>query len=165
MDMAKAGKRPPGERKTVQTNVGRTFAALSATNEAILYADSPEALYQQVCDAAHSSGDFRATAIFLRIPDTERLRYAAGAGALIERLSSVEISIAHGPSQPLGLAGEALRDQKPGISNDFLNDPRGWAWHEHARSAGVLAIAALPLTCNGESVGALMVYLGEAGSL
>jgi hypothetical protein len=110
MDMPKAGKEPPGERKTVQTNVGQTFAALSATNEAILYAESPEALYQQVCDAAHSSGDFRATAIFLRIPGTERLRYAAGAGSLIERLSTVEISIAHSPSEPLGLAGEALRD-------------------------------------------------------
>ena len=135
----------------MQTHVGRTFAALSATNEAILYAESPEALYQQVCDAAFSSGDFRATAIFLQIPGTERLRFAAGAGTLIERLSAVEISVAHGPTEPIGLAGEALRDQRPGISNDFLNDPRGWAWHEHARKAGVGAIAALPLTCNGRA--------------
>jgi hypothetical protein len=49
----------------VETNIARTFAALSATNEAILYAKSPEQLYRQVCEAAFSGGDFLATAVFL----------------------------------------------------------------------------------------------------
>jgi hypothetical protein len=35
-----------------ETNLARTLAALSATNEAILYAKSPEQLYRQVCEAA-----------------------------------------------------------------------------------------------------------------
>ena len=61
-------------------NIARTFAALSATNEAILYAKSPDELYRQVCDAALSSGDFLATAIFLLEPGTSMLRFAAGFG-------------------------------------------------------------------------------------
>ena len=36
----------------METNFARTFAALSATNEAILYAKSPEELYEKVCEAA-----------------------------------------------------------------------------------------------------------------
>src|ERR1700737_2022286 len=98
---------PPREPMILQTNVARTFAALSATNEAILYAKSPAELYQQVCDAAFSSGDFLATAIFLLQPGTELLRFAAGGGELSEGLRPLEISIAQ-TIHPLGLAGEAL---------------------------------------------------------
>jgi hypothetical protein len=58
--------------------------ALSATNEAILYAKSPEELYQQVCEAAFSSGDFLATAIFLLEPGSNMLRLAAGVGEDID---------------------------------------------------------------------------------
>ena len=149
----------------MQTNVARTFAALSATNEAILYSESPEELYRQVCNAAFASGDFLATAIFLHVPGTELLRFAAGGGELTERLRALEISIAETPGKPLGLSGEALRDQQPSISNDFLNDPRAWALREAALEVGIGAVASLPLTCNGRSVGALIVYQREAGSL
>ena len=78
----------------METNIARTFAALSATNEAILYAKSPEELYRQVCEAAFSSGDFLATAVFLREPATDMLRFAAGFGDDIKRLREIDISIA-----------------------------------------------------------------------
>ena len=116
----------------LQSNAARTIAALSATNEAILYARSPEQLYQQVCEAA-IIGDFLTTAIFLLQPGTETLRFAASAGECADRLRSIEISIAQTTSQVLELAGEAIRDQRPSISNDFANDPRGWAWRSTAR--------------------------------
>jgi diguanylate cyclase (GGDEF)-like protein len=148
----------------LQTNVARTFAALSATNEAILYAKSPEQLYRQVCEAAIFS-DFLATAIFLLEPGTEMLRFAAGAGEFAGRLHPLEISIAPTPFQVLGLAGESMRDQRPAISNDFLNDARASTWRKQATEALVGAVAALPLTCNGRSVGVLMVFRREAGSL
>ncbi|TDM75629.1 hypothetical protein CEE97_10995, partial [Lactobacillus crispatus] len=49
-----------GPSGIVQSSIGRTFAALNATNEAILYAKSPEELYGKVCEAAFSSGSFLA---------------------------------------------------------------------------------------------------------
>ena len=51
---------PAGSLGTVRTDIARTFAALNATNEAILYAKSPEELYAKVCEAAFSVGDFLA---------------------------------------------------------------------------------------------------------
>ena len=66
----------------LETHIARTFAALSATNEAILYAKSPEELYRQVGEAAFSSGDFLATAVFLLEPGTSMLRLAAGQARL-----------------------------------------------------------------------------------
>jgi len=60
--------------------VVRMFAALSATNEAILRINSKEKLFQQVCEAALHSGNFIAAAILLREPGTDDLKVVAGAG-------------------------------------------------------------------------------------
>jgi diguanylate cyclase (GGDEF)-like protein len=148
----------------VDTNIPRTFAALSASNEAILYAKSPEELYRRVCEAAFSSGDFLATGIFLLKPGTTMLQSAAAAGELAAQLREVEISIAE-TEFGIGISGEAFRDQRPCISNDFLNDPRSAIWRADANRAHIGAAASLPLTCNGKSVGVLIVYRYEAGSL
>jgi diguanylate cyclase (GGDEF)-like protein len=149
----------------VETNIARIFAALSATNEAILYAKSPEELYRQVCEAAFSSGDFLATAILLLEPETGMLRFAAGFGEDLKRLREIDISVAADTPEGSGVCGQAFRDQRPSISNDFLNDARSLAWREGACHAHVGAAAALPLTCNGRGVGVLLVTLREAGSL
>src|SRR5438105_12858700 len=93
-----------GEPMIFETNIARPFAALSATNEAILYAKSPEQLYRQVCEAAVFS-DFLATAIFLLEPGTQTLRLAASAGEFAGRLHPIEISTVQMASQDPGLAG------------------------------------------------------------
>lgn len=149
----------------MQTTLARTFAALSAINEAIIYARSPDELYQKVCDAGFSSGDFMAVAVFLVEPDGSRLRFAAGCGDDVARLRAIEITTQAGTPEGSGVGGEAFRSQKLCISNDFLNDPRSLAWREGATKAGVGAAAALPLVCVGRSIGVLYVTRSEAGSL
>ncbi|WP_035696147.1 GAF domain-containing protein, partial [Bradyrhizobium liaoningense] len=147
------------------TILARTLAALSAINEAILYARSPDELYQKVCDAGFSSGDFLAVAVFLVEPDGRRLRYAAGCGDDIPRLRSIVITTEAGTPEGSGVGGEAFRDRKLCISNDYLNDPRSLAWREGVAKAHIGAAAALPLLCNGKSVGVLYVTRSEANSL
>jgi diguanylate cyclase (GGDEF)-like protein len=149
----------------LKTSIARTFAALNATNEAILYAKSPEELYEKVCEAAFSSGDFLATAVFLLEPETSLLRFAAGFGEDIVRLRSIDISIVANTPEGSGVCGQAFRDQKVSISNDFLNDTRSLAWRQGVRAGHVGAVAALPLTCNGRSVGVLLVTRHEPGSI
>jgi diguanylate cyclase (GGDEF)-like protein len=149
----------------LQTTLARTFAALSAINEAILYAKSPVELYQKVCDAGFASGDFLAVSVFLVEPDGRRLRYAAGCGEDLPRMRSIELTTEEGTPEGSGVGGEAFRSQRPCLSNDFLNDPRSLAWREGAAKAGVGAAAALPLICNGRSVGVLIVTRSQVGSL
>ena len=148
---------PAGSLGTVKTDIARTFAALNATNEAILYAKSPEELYAKVCEAAFSVGDFLAVAIFLLEPETNLLRFAAGYGDDVPRLRSIDISIVAGTPEGSGVSGQAFRDRKICVSNDFLNDQRSLAWREGAKANQVDASAALPLICNGEGVGVLLV--------
>lgn len=147
------------------TDIARTFAALNATNEAILYAKSPDELYAKVCEAAFSVGDFLAVAVFLHDPKTNLLRFAAGCGDDVARLRSIDISIVAGTPEGAGVSGQAFRDRRVCVSNDFLNDPRSLAWRDGARANQVGAAAALPLTCNGESVGVLLVSRREAHSI
>jgi diguanylate cyclase (GGDEF)-like protein len=149
----------------VRTNITRTFAALNATNEAILYAKSPEELYAQVCEAAFSSGDFLATAVFLLEAGTNLLRCAAGFGEDIKRLRQIDISTVAGTPEGSGVCGQAFRDRKLCISNDYMNDARSLAWRHGMFAGSIGAAAALPLTCNGCSVGVLLVTMREPGSL
>jgi len=149
----------------LETDIARTFAALNATNEAILYAKSPEELYGKVCDAAFSSGDYLATAIFLLEPQTGLLKFAAGCGGDLARLRRIDISIIANTPEGSGVCGQAFRDQKVCLSNDFLNDTRSLAWREGACNAHVGAAMGLPLICGGRSVGVFLVTRREAGSL
>jgi diguanylate cyclase (GGDEF)-like protein len=149
----------------VKTMMTRISAALSATNEAILYAKSPEQLYEQVCKAAFSCGDFLATAVFLQQPCSHLLRFAAGFGQDIPRLRQIEISTAADRPEGTGVCGRAFRNQQLCLSNDFINDARSLAWREGARTSGIGAAAAMPLFCNGHTVGVLLVTMGKAGSL
>ena len=96
----------------MKTDIARTFAALNATNEAILYAKSPEELYEKVCEAAFSVGDFLAVAVFLLEPETNLLRFAAGCGDDVPRLRSIDISIVAGTPEGSGVCGQAFRDRK-----------------------------------------------------
>jgi len=142
----------------------RMFAALSATNEAILRINSKEKLFQQVCEAALHSGNFIAAAILLREPGTDDLKVVAGAGNDVEiRARSYSILA----TQPTGngLVGIAFRTRKPCVSNDLLNDERLKSWHNAASRAGARAAAALPVIRAGESVGVILVALDETDAL
>ncbi len=63
----------------MKTDIARTFAALNATNEAILYAKSPEELYDEgLRSRVLRSGTSWPRPIFLLEPETNLLRFAAG---------------------------------------------------------------------------------------
>src|SRR6185312_442148 len=121
--------------------------------------------YAKVCEAAFSVGDFLAVAIFLLEPDTNFLRFAAGFGDDVPRLRSIDISIVAGTPEGSGVSGQAFRDRKICVSNDFLNDPRSLPWREGATAGQVGTAAALPLTCHGEGVGVLLVSRHEPHSI
>jgi len=140
------------------------FAALSATNEAVLRINSQENLFQQVCEAALHSGNFVAAAILLQESGTDALKVVAGAGddaELRARTYSISADVPTGN----GLVGIAFRTRKPCVSNDLLNDERLKSWHQAASRAGARAAAALPVIRAGVSVGVLVVVLDEIDAL
>ncbi len=141
--------------------LSRMYAALGATNEAILHAKSPDALYQQVCDAAVNGGKFITTTVLAPDANTSRANVVAYAGAGADALRSARISVSNATAEGRGLVGTAFCTLAPAISNDFLNDERTRPWHEPAREIGVKAAAAVPLLKDGHAIGILMLWSGE----
>jgi diguanylate cyclase (GGDEF)-like protein len=141
------------------------FAALSATNEAILRAGSREELYQRVCDAAVIGGGFRSAGALL--PDDQgSLRIIAVAGhrgnvPLADLNISVKAESAHGR----GLSGTAYRTGRSSISNDYMNDERLRPWHRENTKGEIGAAAAVPILRDGTSIGVFLFLLSDAGSL
>lgn len=141
------------------------FAALSATNEAILRSGSQDELYQRVCDAAVIGGGFRSAGALL--PDQDgSLRIVAVAGLVGSRpLADLKISVKAESAYGHGLSGTAFRTGRSSISNDFMKDARLRPWQDENAGAGIGAAAAVPILRNGTSIGVFLFLLADAGSL
>jgi diguanylate cyclase (GGDEF)-like protein len=138
-----------------KVRLARMYAALSATNEAIMRSRSRKDLFARVCRAAVKGGKFALVTIALQETGTAFLREAARAGAAVIARDSVRVSTAADQPKGRGLSGTAFRTRAPCISNDYLADERGAAFHVQARARGLRSYAALPLLCDGEAVGVL----------
>ena len=141
--------------------LGRMFAALSATNEAVMRAKTRAELFELVCDAAARGGRFASAVIALAEPGADRLRVVATAGPTAERLWSLEIAVSEDRPEGRGVAGTAFRTGRPMIRNDALADQRGTAFQERARVSGFRSSAALPLLRGDESIGILLFLSNE----
>jgi diguanylate cyclase (GGDEF)-like protein/PAS domain S-box-containing protein len=139
--------------------LGRMYAAISATNEAILHAQSPAALYQQVCDAAVHGGKFITAAVLTPDPETAWVRIEAASGAGAEQPREVRVSVDETTAEGRGLVGTAFRTQKPCVSNDDFNKECTRLWREGIEK--VAAGAAVPVLRDGRTVGILLFYSEE----
>jgi diguanylate cyclase (GGDEF)-like protein len=146
------------------TNIAQMFAALSATNEAILRATCEDELFQRVCDAAVFGGKLLGTGVLLAEPD-HRLRFVAGAGVGTETLRGTTSSTDEDSEEGKGLAASAFRTGRPSVTNDYINDDRLRRWHGEARRIGARSAAAVPIKRNGSSIGALLFYLDRPDAL
>ena len=136
----------------------RMYAALSAANEAIARATSPNELYQQMCDAAVSAGKFSATSVQA---GSEWLAFAAGAGRGLN--ATRELRLCADPNRPegRGLIGSAIHTQSPSICNNFDANPNISFWSDTRRQTGANSGAALPVRCGENVIGAIAFYALE----
>ncbi len=140
------------------------FAALSATNEAIVRAKSRDELFDLVCQAAVQGAKFSSTTIALAEPGSEFLRVVASNGPAASEMKNQKFAITESLPQGRGLTGSAFRNRQPCISNDFLADERTVPWHDSARRGGVASCAVLPLLNDGRAEGVLIFNSLERGT-
>lgn len=140
----------------------RMLSALSAINEAMLRAESPEQLYQHACDAAVQAGEFISAAILLADADTPWMQVAAAApNRDLGRWRAWRVSVDSAHPEGRGLAGIAYRTGEPCVSDDFLNDARTRFWHDSALRRGIRAAVAVPLLSGSRAFGVMVLYAGE----
>ena len=144
------------------TTEAQMFAALSATNEAILRSESQDELYQRVCDAAVIGGGFRSAGALIPASDGY-LRIVAAAG--IVGPEPLKISVNPESEHGQGLCGTAFRNGRSCVSNDFMNDKRLRPWQDKTVNGQVGAAAAVPILRSGRTIGVFLFLLAEPGSL
>ncbi len=106
----------------------RMYAALSATNEAIMRAESREQLFELACEAAANGGKFTSTTIALARAGNDLLDIVATAGSATQATKRMSLSVNEERPEGRGVTGIAFRSRKRCISNDCLADPRGIAF-------------------------------------
>ncbi len=156
----RADERRAAERQ--QDRLTRMYTALSATNEAIMRAGTREELFARVCEAAVKCGDFATVSVALTEPGSEFMRDVAVAGPL--SLSSLRSAISEAYPEGRGVSGIAFRTRRPCISNDYLADERGAAFHASASAKGIRSIASLPLLNDNRALGVLVFLSQEQGA-
>jgi diguanylate cyclase (GGDEF)-like protein/PAS domain S-box-containing protein len=141
-----------------QLRLQNMFAALSATNEAIIHSKSPEELYQRVCDAAVQGGKLITAAVMIPDPRTRWAKAAAVSGEGEQSLRETPISVDEATAEGRSLVGTAYRSRQPCVINDFLNDERTRVWCASVEKGGIKSGAAIPLVRDGGTIGVLLLY-------
>jgi diguanylate cyclase (GGDEF)-like protein/PAS domain S-box-containing protein len=139
----------------------RMYAALNATNEAILRAKTREELFKLVCEAAVNGGRFTSTTIGVAETDSDFFRLVASAGPNAKNILNRQYAVTAARPEGRGLTGIAYRTGRPSISNDYANDEKTSHWHKDARGWGVKSAAAVPFFNGDHPVGILLVHSVE----
>jgi diguanylate cyclase (GGDEF)-like protein len=153
------------DRDRATERINRMFAALTATNEAILRAQSADEMFQRVCDAATDHGKLLGAAIFTPELDSSWFRLAAQAGSNPEVTASLRFSSDAAIPQGHGMGGTTFRTGKPSISNDVANDPRSLPWRPLVEKSGLRACAVFPLFAEARPAGVMYFFFGGADQL
>lgn len=140
--------------------LNRLYSTLSAINRAIIVVHSREEMFQEVCQIAAQHVGFDLVWVGWHDPVSHRVVPVAQGGRGQDYVTKIK-AYADDRPEGHGPAGTCIREGKPSIFNDFMNDPRARPWNEAARVYGLRAAAALPIRFNGKVIGALIVYTGE----
>ena len=139
----------------------RMYAALSATNEAIMQAQSPTELYERVCSAAVTHGGLISASVLLPDGPDGLMRVEAVAANGPSRVREARISTDPATPEGRGPVGLAYRSGVTQVSNDFMRDERTAYWHEQGKASGVKSSAAVPLQRHGAVYGAMVFFSPE----
>ncbi len=149
------------EREEQRHRISRMYAALSATNEAIMRAKNREELFQMVTRAAGAGGRFTSTSILLADENAEFFTLAATAGPRAEIIRSRKYSPRVERPEGRGLTGTAFRTSEPCIRNDIRANERLVQWpYDNSMQGASRSGAALPLFSRGKTCGVLL-FMGE----
>jgi PAS domain S-box-containing protein len=150
------------ERERVEDSLlrlNRLYLVLSEINHAIICTRDRKLLFNEFCRIAVEDGGFKLAWIGLWDGGADLSVVAShGATDFLEETTF--------PTAALFPAFTGRDRSECGayvICNDFLSSPSTALWHERGAKCGIRAFASIPLSENGEVVGALLLYADEQG--
>jgi diguanylate cyclase (GGDEF)-like protein len=141
----------------------RVYAVLSGINAAIVRIRDQQELFHEACRIAIDHGKFRMAWVGLVDRAAGLVKPVASAGEVRDFLESAPLAVTETKPGGHGLAGRAVRDMKPMISNDVTNDPQR-LMRKELEERGIKSLAIIPLMLGGEAIGVLALYAAEIGA-
>ncbi len=141
--------------------VGRGLKVLSACNQTLLRATDEVALLHDICRIAVETGGYRLAWVGIAEQDAGKtVRPVAQWGYEEGYLATLGITWADA-HRGRGPTGTAIRTGAPVIARDIPADPNFAPWRAEAEERGYASSLALPLTAEGQILGALNIYAKE----
>lgn len=147
---------PPADRFT---KLSRTYALLSAINQAMVRIREPQMLFEVVCRIAVEKGGFRMAWIGVADAEAHQVRPIAYYGLTEGYMEKMNLALDGGP---LGAAAICLQTQTHKVITDMSSDPAVEACRDEAGRLGFRCCAAFPLIASGVKPACLNLYSGEA---
>ena len=153
------------ERKHAKNQIesaNRALRTLSATSQAVLFADQETKLLEDVCRLIVETGDYHLAWVGYADQGEEKNVFPAAQNGYEEGyLESLDLSWGdnkrgHGPT------GSAIRTGQTTITEDILNNPYFAEWSEDLKTKEYGSCISIPLTSGSESFGALTIFAKES---
>jgi PAS domain S-box-containing protein len=142
--------------------VTRALRMLSDANQILIHASDEAALLSEVCRIAVDVGGYQmAWVAYAEHDEGKSMRPVAHAGIESGYIMSAQLSWGDN-ERGQGPGGVAIRTRQPSVVRNIENDPAFAPWREAALQRGYKSLIALPLICDGEVLGAIGIYSGEA---
>lgn len=142
-------------------SANRSMRLLSASNQTLLRSIDEEEQLSQVCRIAVEIGGYSTAWVGLALHDEDKtITPLAWFGIEEEKLAQAQMSWADN-ERGASAMGTAIRTNSIQIRQDILHDPSLAPWHDSARKRNHQSAIALPLSVQGEVIGALAIYAAE----
>jgi len=150
------------ERKAAQARENRLtniHRALSATNEAIIHADSEASLLPLVCRIAVESGGMKTA--WIGIPDKDGCFVPSASDGETGFLGEIMTYTSSERPEGRGPSGIAFRQGRPVVTSDFSEGGVLGPWRDVCAKYGIRAVATFPIRRGGKPYGVWGVYSGQ----
>ena len=151
-----------GNYKAELERMNCLYSTLSLINQAIVHLQDRQQLFDRICEIAVEMGGFLLATISMVDEQSQQVIPVAVHGTHAAYLRQAPMYADLRP-EGMGPTGQSIRNNRPYICNDFLNDPATLCWREAAMQHGLRSSCVFPIVRNQKACGVFLLYSGEVG--
>ncbi|HUW53298.1 MAG TPA: EAL domain-containing protein [Rhodanobacter sp.] len=151
------------ERKRAESRVAdlsRVHTVLSGINTLIVRVSDRDELFRESCRIAVEVAGFRMSMLAMIDRETGKVVPVASAGKSEDLMTDIRRTLASDQLASTTMVSRAIREKKPIVSNDSINDPQLSLGTKYIQ-AGVRSLVVLPLQMADHVHGVLALYASE----
>lgn len=141
--------------------LNRVYAALSQINALIVRKPSRDELFREACRVAVELGGLQLAWIGVVGREGDRLTPVASARKGADLFEPAPRAVLEWGGESISRAGQAVRERKPQVINDFGDGQM--LSNEEMEARGIHSFAGIPLVVEGEAIGVFALYGEEVG--